>query len=115
MNHNDTERWCQIVKEAAYNEGGRENLRSEIVPFVERATRQFLKSRSLPESLTEELLESGMAPFDHAFNAYVRNWVKNYPHHDFRDYYRWWVRQAIVERLVADGNWPRDKNRQGCE
>ena len=97
--------WHQLVKAAAHDPKKREDLRTAIVPFVRDAIHSFLKDHQLSEHLVDTLMETGMMPFDSAYNAYVRNWTDNYPHNDFRAYYRWWMRQAVVDRLIADGHW----------
>lgn len=93
------EAFRQLVYAAAQHPERREELREAMVPFVERAIRTYLIEKKLSPDLTHTLVNVGMRPFDQALNAYVRNWVENYPNNDFRAYYRWWMRQEIVGYL----------------
>ena len=90
----------QLVREAAVNPAARQQLKQELLPYVVRATKEFMKSRSIPERREQELVEVGMALFDRVFNIYLKNATDHneYEGH-FYSYYRWWMRKAIFEHL----------------
>lgn len=92
----------ELVREAAVNPAARQQLRKELLPYVIRATKEFMKSRSIPEQREQELVEVGMEPFDRVFNIYLKN-VAEHNEFDgyFYKYYIWWMRKAISEYLLA--------------
>lgn len=92
----------ELVKEAAVNPVARAQLKKELLPYVERATKALMQSRGIPKEREQELIDVGMAPFDHVFNVYLKNAAG---HHEFEGYfykyYIWWVKKAIFEYLHA--------------
>lgn len=96
--HNVPER--QLVQKAAVSAAARERLRAELLPYVTRATREFMRSRNIPERREAELIGVGMEPFNRVFNIYLKNAGDCYEDEGhFYQYYIWWMRQAIVAYL----------------
>lgn len=99
--HNDnpiSER--QLVRKAATDPSSRQQLQKELLPYIVRATKEFIKSRNIPEQRESELVEVGMKPFDQVFNIYLKNsGDRNEGEGHFYAYYIWWMRQAIVTHL----------------
>ncbi len=90
----------QLVREATINQTARQQLRGELLPYVMRATREFMQSRNIPQHRERELVEIGMMPFDHVFNIYIKNGGdQDKEEGHFYAYYIWWMRQAIVAHL----------------
>lgn len=91
-----------LVREAAVSEIARKQLREELLPYVQSATKAFMQSRGIPENRESKLVEIGMEPFDRVFNIYLKNASDHNDEVDFFAYYIWWMRQAIVAFLEVN-------------
>ncbi|NNM83968.1 hypothetical protein HKL94_02010 [Candidatus Parcubacteria bacterium] len=90
----------KLVREAAVNQTARQQLRKELLPYVVRATKEFMQSRDISKHRERELVEVGMASFNRIFNIYLKNsGDRDDEEGHFYAYYIWWMRQAIVAYL----------------
>ena len=90
----------ELVRDAVVNPSAREQLKKALLPHVAHSTKEFMKSRGIPEVREHELVEVGMASFDRVFNIYIKN-ARDREEKDghFYKYYYWWMRKAISEYL----------------
>ena len=93
----------QLVRKAAVQQSARQQLREELLPYVTRATKEFMQKRNIKKNRESELVEVGMTPFDQIFNIYLKNaGDRDEEEGHFYKYYIWWMRQTLVEYLETN-------------